>query len=73
LRCTNSLNINVSLVHLQHVQENLLHLNLSDVAAAAYEPDYGYGSPPQTTLALAKRAADLGVEIRTQTPVLETS
>ncbi len=37
--------------------------------AAAYEPDSGFGSPPQTTLVLAKRTADLGVEIRTQTPV----
>jgi sarcosine oxidase, subunit beta len=41
------------------------------VAAAAYEPDSGYGNPPQTTQAFAQRAADLGVAIRTQTPVLE--
>jgi glycine/D-amino acid oxidase-like deaminating enzyme len=64
-----STNINVDLVDLQQVQEKVPHLNLNDVAAAAYEPDSGYGSPPQTTLALAKRAADLGVEIRTETPV----
>lgn len=64
-----SLNINVDLVDLQQVQEQVPHLNLSDVVAAAYEPNSGYGSPPQTTLALAKRAADLGGEIRTQTPV----
>ncbi|HEY9633246.1 MAG TPA: FAD-dependent oxidoreductase [Coleofasciculaceae cyanobacterium] len=64
-----SIAINVDLVDLQHVQEKVPDLNLSDVAAAAYEPDSGYGSPPQTTVALAKRAADLGVEIRTQTPV----
>jgi glycine/D-amino acid oxidase-like deaminating enzyme len=64
-----SMNINVDLVDLQHVQQKVPDLNLSDVAAAACEPDSGYGSPPQTTVALAKRAADLGVEIRTQTPV----
>ncbi|MBF2076658.1 MAG: FAD-binding oxidoreductase [Synechococcales cyanobacterium C42_A2020_086] len=45
-------------------------LDLSDVAAIAYEPDSGYGSPPQTTAALAQRASDLGAEIRTETPVL---
>jgi sarcosine oxidase, subunit beta len=66
-----SLKINVDLVELQQVQEKVPHLNLTDVAAAAYEPESGYGSPPQTTVAFAKRAADLGVEIRTQTPVLE--
>lgn len=63
--------INVHLVDLQEVQANVPQLNLSDVAAAAYEPDSGYGSPPQTTQALAQRAVDLGVEIRTQTPVTE--
>jgi len=66
-----SMNINVDLVGLQHVQEKVPHLNLTDVAAAAYEPDSGYGSPPQTTRAFAKRAADFGVEVRTQTPVLD--
>lgn len=66
-----SMHINVNLVDLQQVREQLPHLNLTDVAAAAYEPDSGYGSPPQTTFALAKRAEELGVEVRTQTPVLE--
>jgi sarcosine oxidase, subunit beta len=47
---------------------SLLHLD--DVAAIAYEPNSGYGSPPQTTVALAQRAVDLGAEVRTQTPVL---
>lgn len=46
-------------------------LDLSDVAAIAYEPNSGYGSPPQTTWALAQRAIDLGAEVRTQTPVLQ--
>ncbi len=66
-----SLNINVDLADLQQLHREVPPLNLTDVAAAAYEPDSGYGSPPQTTLALAKRAADLGVEVRTQTPVSE--
>jgi len=53
------------------LQNELPHLNLEDVAAIAYEPLSGYGSPPQTTQAFAQRAADLGVEIRTHTPVEE--
>lgn len=64
-----SMNINVDLIDLQEVQTRVPHLNLNDVAAAAYEPNSGYGSPPQTTLAFAQRSADLGVEVRTQTPV----
>ncbi|MBV9389263.1 MAG: FAD-binding oxidoreductase [Chroococcidiopsidaceae cyanobacterium CP_BM_ER_R8_30] len=64
-----STNINVDLVDLQQVQDVVPRLNLTDVAAAAYEPESGYGSPPQTTRALAKRAADLGVEIRLHCPV----
>ena len=66
-----SMQINVELVDLQQVQADFPQLNLSDVAAAAYESDSGYGSPPQTTLALAQRATDLGVEVRTQSPVEE--
>lgn len=66
-----SMNIKVDLVDLSAVQVAVPHLNLSDVAAAAYEPDSGYGSPPQTTKAFAQRAVDLGVDIRTQTPVGE--
>jgi len=71
VKMNRSMQINVSLVDLEEVQANLPHLNLSDVAAAAYEPDSGYGSPLQTTQAFAQRAADLGVEILTQTRVLE--
>lgn len=66
-----SMHIKVDLVDLSAVQTAVPHLNLSDVAAAAYEPDSGYGSPPQTTKAFAQRAVDLGVEIRTHTPVRE--
>lgn len=66
-----SLNINVDLVDVIQVQEKVPYLNLSDVVAVAYEPDSGYGSPPQTTKALSQRAIDLGVDVRTQTPVLE--
>lgn len=65
--------INVSLVHPQDIEKysQTSLVDISDVAAVAYEPESGYGSPPKTTIALAKRAADLGVEVRTQTPVLE--
>lgn len=64
--------INVHLLAPQDLHAHgLTHLiDMDDVAAVAYEPDSGYGSPPQTTIALANRAAELGVEIRTQTPVL---
>lgn len=64
-----SMNINVRLVAPADVQARVPHLNIQDVTAAAYEPDSGYGSPPQTTLAFAQRAMDLGVGLRTQTPV----
>lgn len=66
------MNINVSLVEPQQLQAAFgIPLDLSDVAAIAYEPDSGYGSPPKTTVALARRAAELGADIRTHTPVQE--
>ncbi len=71
VRMNRSMQVNVSLVDLEEVQASMPHLNLSDVAAAAYESDSGYGNPLQTTQAFAQRAADLGVEIRTQTSVSE--
>ncbi|MBF2097507.1 MAG: FAD-binding oxidoreductase [Gloeomargaritaceae cyanobacterium C42_A2020_066] len=63
--------IAVEQVSLETVQAQIPYLNLQDVAVAAHEPCSGYGSPPQTTLALAQRAVELGVDVRTQTPVLE--
>jgi sarcosine oxidase, subunit beta len=64
--------IDVQLTDTQHVEAVCGQLlDLSDVAAVAYEPNSGYGSPPKTTVALAKRAMDLGADVRTQTPVLE--
>lgn len=63
--------IDVHLTDRQQVEEACGQLlNLDDVAAIAYEPNSGYGSPPKTTFALAQRAVDLGAEVRTQTPVL---
>ena len=70
VRTHRAIGINVDLIERSDVQTRLPHLNLNDVTAAAYEPESGYGSPPKTTVALAKRAADLGVEIRTQTPAI---
>jgi sarcosine oxidase, subunit beta len=61
--------IDVRLVSPTDAQAEMPFLRIDDVVAAAYEPQSGYGSPPQTTIALANRAQDLGVEIRTQTPV----
>lgn len=39
-------------------------ISLTGVAAAAYEPDAGYGDPAQTSAAFALRARDLGVQVR---------
>ncbi|MBE9182225.1 FAD-binding oxidoreductase [Oculatella sp. LEGE 06141] len=64
------LGINVRLVSPDEAQAEVPFLRIDDVAAAAYEPDSGYGSPPLTTIALANRARELGAEIRTHTPVL---
>ncbi|MBI4782606.1 MAG: FAD-binding oxidoreductase [Oscillatoriophycideae cyanobacterium NC_groundwater_1537_Pr4_S-0.65um_50_18] len=64
-----SFGINVSSVDPQQVKVAVPSLYIEDVAAAAYEPDSGYGSPPMTTLAFAQRAIELGVKVCTQTPV----
>ncbi len=64
-----TLGVDVSLVDPSIVQAEMPQIDLSDVAAVAYEPRSGYGSPPQTTRSLAQRAADLGVEVRTDCPV----
>lgn len=66
-----NMGIQVQRVDPQVVRSHMPQLNVQDVAAVAHEPKSGYGSPPQTTIALAQRAADLGVEVCTQTPVLE--
>ncbi|WP_036480605.1 FAD-binding oxidoreductase [Myxosarcina sp. GI1] len=66
-----SMGIDVDFIDLDAVHSAIPALNLNDVAIAAYEPNSGYGSPPQTTIAFAKRAADLGVDVRTATPVKE--
>ncbi|MBD2055560.1 FAD-binding oxidoreductase [Oculatella sp. FACHB-28] len=63
------LGIDVQMVSPAEAQAQMPFLRIDDVAAAAYEPNSGYGSPPKTTIALANRAAELGVEVRTETPV----
>ncbi len=64
-----ALGINVQRVSSEDVAAIAPLVTLEDVAAIAYEPDSGYGSPSQTTIALAKRSIDLGVTVHTQTPV----
>lgn len=66
-----NLGIATQMVSPEAAQAAMPLLNIADVAAAAYEPGSGYGSPPKTTIAFAQRAIDLGVEVRTQTPVLD--
>jgi glycine/D-amino acid oxidase-like deaminating enzyme len=64
--------IQVNLVEPSQVEAACqMPIALDGVAAVAYEPQSGYGSPPKTTLALAQRAAELGAIIRTQTPVTD--
>jgi glycine/D-amino acid oxidase-like deaminating enzyme len=63
--------INVSLVKPDAIAAQMPMLRLDDVAAIAYEPDSGFGSPPQTTYAFAHRAQELGVDIRIDTPATE--
>lgn len=63
------LGISVDRADLETLHQQVPLLQLDDVAAAAYEPRSGFGSPPQTTRSLAARATDLGAEVRTQTPV----
>jgi glycine/D-amino acid oxidase-like deaminating enzyme len=63
--------IQVNLVEPQALLSCIPDLELSDVALIAYEPNSGFGMPPQTTIALAQRAIELGVEVCTHTPVLE--
>jgi glycine/D-amino acid oxidase-like deaminating enzyme len=45
------------------IRELVPQLNVSDIAAAAYEPDAGFADPASTTAALARRARDLGARI----------
>ncbi len=45
------------------VRELVPQLNVSDLAAAAYEADAGFADPASTTAALAHRARDLGARI----------
>jgi sarcosine oxidase, subunit beta len=48
--------------------EPMIHIDESEMAA--YEVESGYADPVATTRGFANRAADLGAEIRTSTPVL---
>lgn len=64
-----SFGINTHLVDPQQVKAAVPIVNIKDIAAAAYEPDSGYGNPLQTTHAFAQRAIELGAEVRTHTPV----
>ena len=44
-----SMGINVGLISPQEVKARVSHLNIDDIAAAAYEPDSGFGPIEQTT------------------------
>src|SRR5262249_56223843 len=43
--------------------------NVDDIGAAAWEPESGYADPATTVDGFARRAAELGAQIRQWTPV----
>jgi sarcosine oxidase subunit beta len=45
------------------IQELVPQMAVHDLAAAAHEPDAGYADPASTTVALARRARELGAQI----------
>jgi sarcosine oxidase subunit beta len=61
--------VNTSVVRGNELEEILPTARVDDVAAAAFEPDAGYADPVRTSMAFAKRAADLGATIQVETPV----
>jgi sarcosine oxidase subunit beta len=63
------LGINTRLVSAAEVQELAPMIRTDDFTFGAWEPDSGYADPVATTYGFARRAAELGVAIRTNTPV----
>ena len=58
------LGIDTHTISLDELRELYPGMNVSDLGAAAYEPQSGYAYPVDATQELAKRAAALGVDVR---------
>ncbi len=63
------LGVNTRVVSAAEVAELAPMVRADDFDVAAWEPDSGYADPVATTYGFARRAAELGVEIRTNSPV----
>ena len=63
------LGINARVVSAAEAAELAPMVRTDDFAVAAWEPESGYADPVATTYGFARRAADLGVEIRTNSAV----
>jgi len=61
------LGIDTHMISLDDLKELYPAMHISDLGAAAYEPQSGYAYPVDATQELAKRAAELGVDVRLNT------
>ena len=64
-----SLGVDVTLLSPEETRRRFPYLDTSDLLGASYSPRDGYADPYLVTTAMAARARDLGVEIRTGTEV----
>lgn len=64
-----ALGINTRVVSTDELREIAPLLYTDDLTYAAYESESGYADPNATTFGFARRAADLGVELRLHCPV----
>lgn len=59
-----SIGINTRIISPEEIREIEPRMNVSDVAAAAYEPDSGYADPMDTSISFAEAARRMGAEVR---------
>jgi sarcosine oxidase, subunit beta len=64
------LGIDTSMITQEELKELAPGMNVSDVGGAAYEPQSGYAYPVDATQELARRATELGVDVRLNTGAL---
>ncbi len=66
-----SLGVDVALLTPEETRQRFPYLRTDDLRGATYSPRDGYADPYLITTAMAARARDLGVEIRTGSPVID--
>ncbi len=64
------LGVNARLLSPAELREIVPALKREDAALAAYEPDGGFASPPQTVAAYVARARNLGADVRFDAPIV---